>query len=176
MKEAPARSKLPWIVGGCAVLALLCGCAGVVGAYLYHRAGGGDGAEMEEWVATRRAALSQKGHHDPFHAPDGAEVHINQSAAMGPSARDNEILGLLSRNLGGAEQDDVVPDQEYRVDLFQEGGAGSVTRVSVDLDRDGHPDELWKIEGTRVRRAVSSADDENYDQMWLWQNGLWLAR
>jgi hypothetical protein len=95
---------------------------------------------------------------------------------MGPTARDNEILGLFSRNLGAAEQDDVVPDQDYRVDLFQDEGASSVTRASVDLDRDGHADELWKVEGTRIRRAVSTGDDESYDQMWLWQNGLWLAR
>ena len=176
MKEAPGRSKLPWIVGGVAIVALMCGCAGVVGGFLYVRSGSGDGAEVEEWVATRRAALSQKGHNDPFHAPDGAEVHINQSAAVGPSERDNDILRQMGRALGAAEADDVLPDQPWRLDLFQDDGAASVTRASVDLDRDGHADELWKVEGTRIRRAVSTADDENYDQMWLWQNGLWLAR
>lgn len=176
MKDTPGRSKLPWIVGAGVVLALMCGCAGVVGAFLWWRASGSDEAGVEEWVATRRAALSQKGHDDPFHAPDGAEVHINQSAAMGPSARDNAILGLFSRHLGATEEDDVLADQPWRVDLTQEAGASSVTGARVDLDRDGHADELWKAEGTRIRRAISTGDDESYDQMWLWQNGLWLAR
>ncbi len=183
MSEAMKRSKLPWIVGAVTLFIALCACAGGVGGLLWWRASEteDEAARAEqgvgEWLAVRQAALSHKVHNDPFSAPSGHEVHINQSEVLGPSSRDTLILNdLLSRRLSGPEALDVLPDQGFAANLYQEDGAGSVTRVTLDLDRDGKLDEQWKVEGTRVRRAVSTKDDETYDQMWLWQNGLWLKR
>ena len=173
--------KLPWIAGGIIGLVLVCGCAGGLSAVLVFggagEQGGGEGGEgLKERMAIRWAALSHKFHSDPFSAPSGSTVHINQSQAMGPRPLDETIINeLLPKDLGAAEALDVLPG-DVQVNLYQDDGAPRVTRVTLDLDRDGKLDELWKVEGSRVRRAVSTADDEGYDQMWLWQNGLWLGR
>lgn len=182
MDKVAERSKLPWIVGGIMAISLLCGCAGVLGAWWLWGRGGDEGLEgqgggIAEDLAIRRAARSGKGHKDPFSAPDGATVHINRGEVMGPRPMDSEILDTrLWRDLGAPSALDVFPSQPYAVDLYQDEGAGAVSRATIDLDRDGKLDEQWRVEGTRVRRAVSTRDDEEYDRMWLWQNGLWLAR
>lgn len=182
MNASQGPSKLPWIAGGIIGLVLVCGCAGGLSAYLFWGGAGGDGGveggegDLTERLAIRRAALSHKLHTDPFSAPAGSTVHINQSQAEGPTALHVTILNeQLTRNIGASEALDVLGG-EVAVNLYQDPGASSVSRASLDFDRDGKPDELWKVEGTRVRRAVSTADNEEYDQMWLWQNGLWLAR
>lgn len=185
VKKRPGRSKLPWILGGITALVLCCGCAGVIVGVLVwsapeepqSEAARAQGGGLGEWLAVRRAALSHKLHSNPWKAPAGHEVHINQSQAMGPSARDTEILNeLIGRRLPGPEALDVLPQRAWAVNLYQDPSATSVSRVTVDLDRDGNADEQWTVEGTRVRRQVSTADDGRYDQSWLWQNGLWLAR
>ncbi len=183
MSETGKRSKLPWIIGGVILLFALCGGVGIIGGVLYWRTRPPETEaaraqeDLGEWLAIKQATLSHKVHTDPFSAPAGAEVHINQSEVTGPSARDTEIINeLLPRRLSGPEQQDVLPDSKWAINLYQEPGANAVTRLTLDLDRDGMLDEQWKVEGTRVRRAVSTKDDGTYDQMWLWQNGLWLRR
>lgn len=180
MDASQGPSKLPWIAGGIIGLVLICGCAGGLSAYLLWggagEGGGEGGGTLEERLAIRWAAVSHKFHSDPFSAPSGSIVHINQSQAMGARAIDETIINeQLPRNLGSTEALDVIPG-DAAVNLYQDAGAPAVSRVSIDLDRDGKADELWKVEGTRVRRAVSTGDNEDYDQMWLWQNGLWLKR
>lgn len=183
MPEVAKRSKLPWIVGGVILLIAFCGCVGGVAGVLYWRAGEGESEaergdeDVGEWLAIRRAALSHKVHNDPFSAPAGHEVHLGQSEVVGPTARDTELLdNVLPGALTGPELLDALPDRPYAVNLYQDPGATTISRLTLDLDRDGKLDEQWRVEGTRVRRVISTNDDENYDQTWLWQGGLWMKR
>ena len=176
MNASRGPSKLPWIAGGIIGLVLVCGCAGGLSAYVFWGGAGSEGGDLAERLAIRRAPLSHKSHTDPFSAPAGSVVHINQGQAEGPTELHVTILNeQLPRDLGGPEALDVL-EGAAAVNLYQDPGAATVSRVTLDLDRDGKIDEMWKVEGTRVRRAVSSSDNDEYDETWLWQNGLWLAR
>ena len=94
--------KLPWIAGGIIGLVLVCGCAGGLSAVLVFggagEQGGGEGGEgLKERMAIRWAALSHKFHSDPFSAPSGSTVHINQSQAMGPRPLDETIINVAKQ-------------------------------------------------------------------------------
>lgn len=105
------------------------------------------------------------------------------SSARPPSSQafravDGEVFGrpmLIPAPLAK----DVFPGKSYRVDLRNHDGSSRVvggdlfvTRVDVDLDRDGRWDEKWELGlegGVMVtRRKVSPNDDERYE--WHFRN------
>lgn len=174
MDNPQRRSALPWVVAGLVFMAMSCACLGVLGFFVL---GEGEDGGTGEWFAIRRAALSHKGHRDPFSAPDGAVVHIQQSEVLTLREMDLDLMPrIINKGVGAPELLDVYPTRAYRVDIYQDNGDEIVSRVTIDLDRDGKLDEQWKVEGLRVRRALSTRDDENYDQMWLYQNDVWLRQ
>lgn len=64
--------------------------------------------------------------------------------------------------MSGDKVKDVFPGKPYKVDAYKDEGKSGVSRVKIDLDRDGKWDEKWDFEGDKVKRKVAPADDENY--------------
>lgn len=163
-----SRNRTLAIAGGAAGLALLCACGGGLGWFLYSR------GDTSEKVSTWRAATSGRGHKDLFHAPDGSLVHFGGGEIVGPTALDLDLYGrFVGRDLGAPELLDAVPGP-HRVDVFQDADHGSVSKIVIDLDRDGSADEVWTVEVMHVTRKVSMSDDGNLDASFHWSDKLWV--
>lgn len=84
------------------------------------------------------------------------------------------LLTQQGRTLRAPLERDAREGVSWYVDLFQEDGASVITGAHLDLDRDGRADQRWTYEGEdQVRREVSTADDEMYDQAWEWTDEGW---
>ncbi len=76
---------------------------------------------------------------------------------------DRDILAWRkTASIGGDKAKDVFPGKPYKVDAYKDEGKTGISRVKVDLDRDGKWDEKWDFDGDKVKRKVAPADDENY--------------
>lgn len=158
------------IAGVLVVLGLLCLCGGGAGVWLYLR-GRDDAGEA---IGSYRAATSARGHKDAFRPPSGATYRVGEAELLSPRELDRTLFQqFIGRDLGAEQKLDAIAGTA-RVDLFQDGGAASLTRVVIDLDRDGSADEVWTVSGDRVRRAISQADDGQLDRTARWEDELWI--
>lgn len=83
-------------------------------------------------------------------------------------------MSWAGRDLEASESQDVAPDEDFRVNVYQDEGFVSVSRAEIDLDRDGQRDERWTfhIDG-RISRRVATSDDERFDRAEVWRDGRW---
>ncbi|MEZ4237357.1 MAG: hypothetical protein R3F59_14655 [Myxococcota bacterium] len=81
---------------------------------------------------------------------------------------DHAVLRLSERRLRGTHEDDVYPDAAFRVDL--DGAGGTATGARIDLDRDGHVDEVWTFQPLE-RRVGEGADAMRF----VWGPSGWEA-
>lgn len=90
---------------------------------------------------------------------------------------DQEILALVRTGIGKDKLTDAFPKKPYKVNLYRDSGDARVSRLKVDLDRDGKWDEKWSFgpEG-RVKRQVAPADDESYTESYLLDGSGWKRK
>lgn len=101
-----------------------------------------------------------------------------QQEGAGPAVRplDARVFVLEGSNLDGRAEVEITTARDpYQVVAFVDPGATSVSRVHVDLDRDGSVDEIWGFEGRGlIRRQVSPDDDGTYADTFVWSTGRWV--
>ena len=167
--RAPPSWRLPALIAGGAVLALL--CAGVIAAGAWALLSSGAG----EQLSRGRAASSGKGHKDGWSAPSGYSWSENSASILTLRPMDSEIITrFVGRDLGAAAREDAIPGAA-RVDLFQDAPATTLTRVEVDADRDGLLDERWEVDGAYVIRNLSPGGDGDFSERYKLRDGLWLG-
>lgn len=106
-------------------------------------------------------------------APSEEEVE-NAIADGVQSQAEIWLLTQQGRTLDVPLERDARGGVPWYVDLYQEEGSSMITGARLDFDRDGRADQRWTYEGEeRVRREVSTRDDEVYDQVWEWTDAGW---
>jgi hypothetical protein len=99
------------------------------------------------------------------------------AGANGLRPVDQDILALVRAGIKGDKLTDAFPKKAYKVNLYRDGGDAGVSRLKVDLDRDGKWDEKWAFgEGGRVKRQVAPADDESYSETYLLDGSDWKRK
>lgn len=86
------------------------------------------------------------------------------------------LLGQATRNLGAAKEKDATRGQPFKVNLYQDSGAATVTRAKVDLDRDDKWDEKWTFATDGISRKVAPGDDEVYSESYAWDGSGWVRQ
>jgi hypothetical protein len=88
---------------------------------------------------------------------------------------------ILARFAEGMEDDkvkDAFKGERYKVNLSRD--PDGKLRAKVDLDRDEKWDEKWTFERVqgqdKVKRQISSRDDETYDQELRLDAGKWVKK
>ncbi|MDQ3816907.1 MAG: hypothetical protein M3362_04330 [Acidobacteriota bacterium] len=102
-----------------------------------------------------------------------------QRQATSPASRDEAILALLEtkRNQPGDKIKDAFPRESYKVNIYRDAGSTTWSRVKIDYNRNERWDERWELEdGRPVKKQISSADNEVYDQEYRWQGGQWVRK
>ncbi|MBA2733392.1 MAG: hypothetical protein H0U54_10930 [Acidobacteria bacterium] len=102
-----------------------------------------------------------------------------QRQAASPASRDEKILALLEakRNQSGDKIKDAFPRETYKVNIYRDGGSTTWNRLKIDYNRNERWDERWELEdGKPVKKQVSTADNDVYDQEWRWQGGQWVKK
>jgi hypothetical protein len=87
---------------------------------------------------------------------------------------DKEVLALVKQGIKSPRQLDVTPGREYKVSLHR-GRDSTVTRVDIDMDRDGMLDESWSIRGP-VRRRVAPAGDGKFSEEYVLRDDQWVRQ
>ncbi len=91
---------------------------------------------------------------------------------------DVKILALAKRGISGKKQKDAFKGQPWKANVYAEGGR--VTRVKLDLDRDGKVDEKWTFDtpgdASSVKRSVAPSDDESYTIEYRLRAGRWVKK
>ncbi|MCA9666932.1 MAG: hypothetical protein KC503_15140 [Myxococcales bacterium] len=91
-------------------------------------------------------------------------------------AVDLSIMRYVGKDLGAKKIKDALKGMPYKVNLYQDKDATTLSRVKIDLDRDGTWDEVWKVEGSKVKRKASPADDGNYTDKYRWTGNGWRRK
>ncbi len=108
----------------------------------------------------------------------GSRRHLVAPAPDAATAQarpvDRVVLGFRDRALGADRLTDVAAGSPYQVDVYQDVGHATATRVDVDLDRDARWDERVTFEPGLVLRRVASEDDERYDLTFRWDGSGWV--
>jgi hypothetical protein len=90
---------------------------------------------------------------------------------------DQEILAFVHAGMSGDKLTDAFPRKPYKVNLYRDGGGAGVSRLKIDLDRDGKWDEKWTLAPDgRVKRQVAPADDESYTESYLLDGASWARK
>jgi hypothetical protein len=112
----------------------------------------------------------------PAPPPDPAPPPV----AVDPSRQplrpiDRRVLERLKAPIQGADKvKDAFRSEAIKVNLYQDAGRSLPNRAKLDVDRDDRFDEKWTVDGERVTREISSADDDRtYDQRWLLDGDAW---
>jgi len=135
----------------------------------------------KEFVLTGAGAWQPKG---------GSEVPAEPDPpAPGPEAdapgdlqplrpMDTKIIAKIHAGISGKKEKDPW-SKNWKVNLYSDSGDGQVTRLKIDIDRDGKWDEKWTIEeaGAKVKRKVSSGDDDTlYDREYRLRGRKWAVK
>jgi hypothetical protein len=104
-----------------------------------------------------------------------ASATIASSNGLRPVDRDI-LAWRKTATMTGDKAKDVFPGKPYKVDGYKDEGKTGVSRVKVDLDRDGKWDEKWDFDGDKVKRKVAPADDENYQQEFRLEGEAWRVK
>jgi hypothetical protein len=93
----------------------------------------------------------------------------------------SQVLERALEGIGGSKTKDALKGAAFKVNLYAAGADGRVSRLKLDLDRDGRWDEKWTFdvagEAEAIRRQVSSKDDEDYNEEYLLLGGEgWVAK
>lgn len=93
-------------------------------------------------------------------------------------AVDTAILSRVKLGMSGKKVKDALKGRAWKVNLYQDPGAnGAVSRLKLDLDRDGKWDEKWAFEGEgKVKRQAAPADDENYTAEYRLRGNRWVFK
>ena len=102
-----------------------------------------------------------------------------QRQAASPASRDEKIIALLEakRNQSGDKIKDAFPRETYKVNIYRDGGSATWNRLKIDYNRNERWEEKWELEdGQPVKKHVSTADNDVYDQEFRWQGGQWVRK
>ena len=169
------------------MIALAASLAGIAGLYFACRGGddGDDGKRTashrgDKQPAQRKLPAATDRPTLPSPAEQPLPLHGEPDvppAAPTPGMRelDRTLLAWADKDLGSAKKKDVTKGRAYKINLYQDAGKSSVSRAKVDLDRDEKWDEKWTFDGTNISRKVAPADDENYNQSFVWNGTEWVV-
>lgn len=116
---------------------------------------------------------------DPSPAAPVTSAPTPSSSAAGNDLRpvDRDVLAWRkTATITGDKAKDVLPGKPYKVDGYKDEGKTGISRVKIDLDRDGKWDEKWDFDGDKVKRKVAPADDENYQQEFRLDGDHWRPK
>ena len=109
----------------------------------------------------------------PAPAPEPAATQTPTGDRQPLRSIDRRVLERLKSPVPEKVKDAFAADA-IKVNLYQDAGKSLPNRVKLDLDRDDKFDEKWTVEGDRISREISSADDDQtYDQRWLLDGETW---
>jgi hypothetical protein len=94
----------------------------------------------------------------------------------GPLLRimDKEVLDYIaSGKVPAGVTHDAFPKATYRVDITRDGAKGLVTKVMIDVNRNGQWEEVWALTESEVSRKYSLKDDGNYLSFATLRAGRW---
>jgi hypothetical protein len=115
-------------------------------------------------------------------APGTTPATTPPAAKAGVDLRpmDHEILARIAQPLGTDHVKDAFRGRPYKVSLYQDAGHAHANRVKVDLNRNEKWDEKWTVDLDAsprvVKREVSTADDETYDEEWRLDGETWVKK
>lgn len=115
----------------------------------------------------------------PGQAVPAAPVSQPQRQAATPASRDEAIIAMLEskRNQPGDKIKDAFPRESYKVNVYRDANSPTWSRIKIDYNRNERWDERWELEdGRPVKKQVSSADNEVYDQEYRRQGGQWVRK
>lgn len=125
---------------------------------------------------------------EPEPAP-GAQPPAPEQPPAGPASptsalapHERQLIERVQAGIGGPGQKLKDPWKEGpKVNVYHDEGEQIPNRAKVDLDRDGKWDEKWSFEqtpeGLKVKRQVSSADDDAlYDREYRLREGKWALK
>ncbi len=108
-------------------------------------------------------------------APPATSAASSDASALRPM--DQKILEKLRAGFSGDKVKDVFKSEPFKVNLYKEEGK---VRAKVDLDRDEKFDEKWDFDTEggkeKVKRRVSTQDDESYDREYRLEEGRWVEK
>ena len=88
---------------------------------------------------------------------------------------DREALAWQGRSIPGDKVKDASHGKPYKINVYKDAGATTVSRVKIDLDRDEKFDEKISFgkDGT-VTLERAPADDEKYTEAYHWNGSGWM--
>lgn len=171
-------------------LLLLCGASAVIAAGAYACSRGTSGSSASGLPSSSASSPAPSAPTAPATVlvvtpPDPSPAAPVTSAPASATAAGSNALRPVDRDIlawrktaaiTGEKAKDVFPGKPYKVDGYKDEGKTGVSRVKVDLDRDGKWDEKWDFEGDKVKRKVAPADDENYQQEFRLDGDHWRVK
>ncbi len=164
-------------------LLLISGASVVIAAGAYACSRGSSGSSASGLPSSSSSALAPTAPATvlvvtpPDPSPAAPVTSAPASAANALRPVDRDILAWRkTATVTGDKAKDVFPGKPYKVDGYKDEGKPGISRVKVDLDRDGKWDEKWDFEGDKVKRKVAPADDENYQQEFRLEGEAWRPK
>jgi hypothetical protein len=158
---------------------LLVAGGGVFG--LYHLLGGrGEATAPTTWASAVPVPppLSSP---EPSNKTPPAKKPLATSAPPsyeGLAPMEKRILGRFAEGIEDDKVKDAFKGETYKVNFYRD--PDGKLRAKVDLDRDEKWDEKWTFERVqgqdKVKRQISSRDDDIYDQELRLDAGKWIKK
>jgi hypothetical protein len=162
-------------LGGGVVLA----GGGVFG--LYHLLGGrSEATAPTAWASGEPVRTPVTSAEAPSKTPTSKKVPPAAAppAYEGLGAMEKQILARFAEGMEDDKVKDAFKGERYKVNLYRD--PDGKLRAKVDLDRDEKWDEKWTFERVqgqdKVKRQISSRDDETYDQELRLDAGKWVKK
>ncbi len=140
----------------------------------------GKGAASSATATSTGAAPTQA--KDPVKPSPASTATTPAAQSPGdPSAlrpMDRKILDRVALGITGDKVKDAIKGESYKVNLYND--PDGKRRAKIDLDRDEKWDEKWTFEtdggNEKVKRQVSTQDDDSYDVEYRLDQGTWVKK
>jgi hypothetical protein len=93
---------------------------------------------------------------------------------IGKRAYDDEVLAWRTKSIAGDHLKDVTKGKPYKLDLYKDAPATTVTRAKLDLNRNGKWDEKYSFKGDAITLQRAPADDDKYTETYRWTGTGWV--
>lgn len=103
-------------------------------------------------------------------APPAAEPDPEVLPEMRPV--DETAMTVMETPMNAPVLADATPGQPFRIQLERAANGFAVSKLHIDLDRDGKFDEVWTL-GSPIRRDVSPNDDGALTEHTVWSDRGW---
>jgi hypothetical protein len=87
---------------------------------------------------------------------------------------DAEVIAWKDKTIAGDKQKDVSKGKPYKIDVYRDKGAKTVSRAKVDVNRNNKFDEKYTFGTGKITLERAPADDEKYNETYHWSGTGWV--